>query len=122
MDKPKKPNKKLQHERELHGWSQARGAEKLGTTVKRVSMWECGDSVPDRYYQEKFYDLFGKNAEELGLIERQEVPDSPRTSFAPFTPSMHLPDDTAGGEKKTPPLFFVGGAINASSPQDNFRS
>jgi DNA-directed RNA polymerase specialized sigma24 family protein len=37
MDKLKKPNKKLQHERELHGWSQARVAEKLGTTVKRVA-------------------------------------------------------------------------------------
>jgi tetratricopeptide (TPR) repeat protein/DNA-binding XRE family transcriptional regulator len=118
MDKPKKPNKKLQHERELHGWSQARVAEKLGTTVKRVSMWECGDSVPDRYYQEKFCDLFGKNAEELGLIERQEVPDSPRTGFAPFTPSMHLPDDTTDGKRDAPLLVDVGGYTGTSSPED----
>jgi len=118
MDKPKKPNKKLQHERELHGWSQARVAEKLGTTVKRVSMWECGDSVPDRYYQEKFCDLYGKNAEELGLIERQEVPDSPRTSFAPFTPSMHLPDDTTDGKRDAPLLVDVGGYTSATSPED----
>src|SRR6266566_37295 len=67
MDKPKKPNKKLQHERELRGWSQARLAEKLGTTIKRVSLWECGDTVPDRYYQEKLCDLFSKNAQELGF-------------------------------------------------------
>ncbi len=71
MNKLKKPNKKLQRERELYGWSQARVAEKLGTTVKRVSMWECGDATPDRYYQEKLCDLFGKNAQELGLLDQE---------------------------------------------------
>jgi transcriptional regulator with XRE-family HTH domain len=75
MNKPKKPNKKLQRERELYGWSQARIAEKLGTTVKRVSMWECGDATPDRYYQEKLCDLFGKNAEELGLLSQASGDD-----------------------------------------------
>ncbi len=76
MGKPKKPNRKLQHERELRGWSQARLAEKLGTTVKRVSLWECGDSVPDRYYQEKLCDLFGKNAFELGLIKQPDATEA----------------------------------------------
>src|SRR5712671_3441176 len=71
MDKPKKPNKKLQYERELRGWSQVRVAEKLGTTVKRVSMWECGDSTPDRFYQEQLIELFGKNAKELGFLQEQ---------------------------------------------------
>jgi len=71
MNKLKKPNKKLQRERELYGWSQARIAEKLGTTIKRISMWECGDATPDRYYQEKLCDLFGKNAEELGLLSQK---------------------------------------------------
>lgn len=118
MDKPKKPNKKLQHERELHGWSQARLAEKLGTTVKRVSMWECGDSVPDRYYQEKLCDLFGKNAEELGLIEQQAVPESSQTSFAPFTPSMHHPGDTTGGKRDAPPPVDEERYTSASSPED----
>lgn len=71
MDKPKRPNKQLHYQRELRGWSQARVAEKIGTTVKRVSMWECGDSVPDRYYQEQLCELFGMNAEELGFLERE---------------------------------------------------
>jgi transcriptional regulator with XRE-family HTH domain len=75
MNKLKKPNKKLQHERELYGWSQAKVAEKLGTTVKRVGMWECGDIKPDRYYQEKLIGLFGKNAEELGLLGQESGDD-----------------------------------------------
>ncbi len=34
-------------------------------------MWECGVATPDRYYQEKICDLFGKNAEELGLLDQE---------------------------------------------------
>src|SRR5216684_6078086 len=69
MDKPKKPNKKLQHQRELWAWTQQQLADEIGTSVKRVSMWECGDCVPGRYFQKKLCSLFGKNAAELDFID-----------------------------------------------------
>jgi transcriptional regulator with XRE-family HTH domain len=65
---PKAPNDRLKRERELRGWSQARLAEKLGTDSKRIGVWEGGNTVPDRYYQEKLCELFGKNAHELGFL------------------------------------------------------
>jgi transcriptional regulator with XRE-family HTH domain len=70
MNKPKKPNEKLQREREIKGWSQEKLAEEIGTTQKIVSRWECGESVPLPYYRQKLIKLFGKNAEELGFINQ----------------------------------------------------
>jgi transcriptional regulator with XRE-family HTH domain/tetratricopeptide (TPR) repeat protein len=68
MDRPKKPNKKLQNERELRGWSQQYVAEALGTDFKRVSAWENGSNTPTPYYRTKLCTLFGKNARELGFL------------------------------------------------------
>jgi transcriptional regulator with XRE-family HTH domain len=68
MSKLRQPNEKLQHQRELRGWSQRKVAEELDTTEKRVSAWECGDSTPSPYFREKLCILFGKNAEELGFL------------------------------------------------------
>ncbi|MBV9691550.1 MAG: NACHT domain-containing protein [Ktedonobacteraceae bacterium] len=92
MDKLKKPNEKLRLQRELQGWSQARVAEKIGTTVKRVSMWECGDTIPGRYYQEALIRLFGKNAEELGFFkeEQQEQQISNVAPTTDSTPSQNI--------------------------------
>jgi len=102
MDKLKKPNKKLQHERELQGWSQARLAEKIGTTVKRVSMWECGDTLPDRYYQEALIKLFGKNAQELGFIEQQETLEQSTThTISPLSPPWPTQTDLQNGPLST---------------------
>jgi len=59
----------LKVERELHGWSQAKVAEAVGTNVRTVIRWEQGQSVPYPYYREQLCTLFGKNARELGLLE-----------------------------------------------------
>jgi transcriptional regulator with XRE-family HTH domain len=67
MDKLRNLNEKLRDQRELRGWSQRKVAAEIGTSEKRVSAWECGESVPNAYYAEKLCLLFGKNTIELGL-------------------------------------------------------
>ena len=61
----------LKVERELHGWSQAKVAEAVGTNVRTVIRWEQGRSVPYPYYREQLCTLFGKNARELGLLVQE---------------------------------------------------
>jgi transcriptional regulator with XRE-family HTH domain/DNA polymerase III delta prime subunit len=61
--------RRVRRERELHSWSQEQVAEKIGTTAPNVSRWERGKTFPDTYYRQKLCELFGKSAEELGLIQ-----------------------------------------------------
>jgi transcriptional regulator with XRE-family HTH domain len=61
-------NRKLRTERKLHGWSQARLAEVLGVTTRTVIRWEQGLAVPQPNYRKKLGTLFGKTAQELGLL------------------------------------------------------
>jgi WD40 repeat protein/transcriptional regulator with XRE-family HTH domain len=58
----------LRYERERRGWSQEVLAEKAGSDAKTVSRWESGSSLPRPYFREKLSELFGKDAEELGLF------------------------------------------------------
>lgn len=67
------PNRRLKRERELRGWSQEKLADEIDTTQKVVSRWERGESIPLPYYREKLCTLFGKNAEELGLIGQEAI-------------------------------------------------
>ena len=60
---------RLKYERELRGWSQAKVAEKVGTTPSTVSVWERGRASPSAHFREQLCLLFGKNAYELGLLE-----------------------------------------------------
>lgn len=61
-------NTKLRRERELKGWSQRVLADRIGTNTEAISRWECGHHVPERFYQERLCEIFGKTAEELGFI------------------------------------------------------
>ncbi len=70
MDKPRNPNEQLRYQRELRGWSQRKVAAEIGTAEKRVSAWECGESVPGPYFREKLCTLFRKDAKELGFVRR----------------------------------------------------
>lgn len=69
----------LKYERELRGWSQAKIAEEIGTTVRTVSRWEHGLAIPYPYFREQLCTLFGKNAVELGLISEEEQEPSEET-------------------------------------------
>jgi transcriptional regulator with XRE-family HTH domain len=60
---------RLRFERELRGWSQSDLAEKVGCDTKTVSRWESSMIIPRPYHRQLLCDIFGKNAEELGLIE-----------------------------------------------------
>ncbi len=58
----------LKREREQRGWSQSRIAKAIGTTVRTVSRWEQGIAMPSPYHREQLCTLFGKSAEQLGLL------------------------------------------------------
>lgn len=62
----------LRYERELRGWSQAKVAQEIGTTARTVYRWEHSQGVPYPFYRERLCLLFGKNAEELGLLLQDE--------------------------------------------------
>lgn len=49
-------------------WSQREVADAVGTTFNNVSRWEQGITSPGPYFRSKLCDLFGKSAEELGLL------------------------------------------------------
>lgn len=66
-------HQQLRHERELRGWSQADIASKVGSDVKTVNRWESGKSLPRPYFRQMFCELFGKNAEELGLVKKSTI-------------------------------------------------
>ena len=59
----------LRYERELRGWSQADVAAKVGSDVKTVGRWENGTRVPRPYHRQKLYEIFGKDAQTMGLLE-----------------------------------------------------
>ncbi len=65
-------HQQLRYERERRGWSQADLAGKVNSDFKTVHRWESGKSVPRPYYRQILCDLFGKSAEELGLIEKED--------------------------------------------------
>ena len=60
-------HEQLRYERERRGWSQADLAEKTGCDTKTVGRWESGERLPRPYHRQLLCELFGKNAEELGL-------------------------------------------------------
>ncbi len=60
---------KLRSERIRRGWSQDDVSEKIGSDSKTVGRWERGERFPSIYHRQKLVDLYGKSAEELGLIK-----------------------------------------------------
>jgi transcriptional regulator with XRE-family HTH domain len=72
-EQEKQPNEKLRREREIRGWSQQKVAELIGTSNQAVNRWENGQHKPGRYFQTLLCELFGKNAEELGFMQKPEA-------------------------------------------------
>ena len=62
------PNERLKRARHEKGWTQAELAEKVDTTFETVSRWERGIKTPSAYYRKRLCEVFGKTAEELGLV------------------------------------------------------
>ena len=63
------PNEQLRHQREIYGWSRNYVAEKLESDPRTVARWERGKTLPSPYYRQKLCELFGKKADELGLMK-----------------------------------------------------
>lgn len=73
-------HERLKHERERHNWSQAYLAQKVGCDTKTIGRWENGETLPRPYYRQIICKLFGKSAEELGLVEVQSADPDPVSS------------------------------------------
>jgi transcriptional regulator with XRE-family HTH domain len=88
------PNEQLLRARSLKGWSQAKLAEKVGTSFELVSRWERGITVPSPYYRERLCAVLDKTAEELGLVRGLKEPFT-----APSSPLVLLASSYADAEK-----------------------
>src|SRR5215471_11954355 len=100
--KQPQPNTRLRYERKLRHWIQEDVANELSRlcdeegdapargeiTAKMVGIWERGEYTPGPFWQKKLCKLFGKNAEELGFIERQEEIQEVPHHFT--TPAIHI--------------------------------
>jgi transcriptional regulator with XRE-family HTH domain len=82
-------HEQLRYERERRGWSQADVAGKTGCDTKTVGRWESGERLPRPYHRQLLCELFGKNAEELGLIGLMPKPLS-----VPASRSMNVSVET----------------------------
>jgi WD40 repeat protein/transcriptional regulator with XRE-family HTH domain len=69
MTQPLPFSEQLKRERQLRGWSQRKLASQIGCDLKTIRRWESGETLPQAYYRPRIFELFEKNAEELGLLE-----------------------------------------------------
>lgn len=66
------PNHLLREERERRNWTHKDVAEMINLPNPRtVGRWERGISFPSPHYRRDLCRIFGKNAEELGLVKRK---------------------------------------------------
>jgi len=83
------PNDPLRRARHQMGWTQSELAEKVGTTFETVSRWERGIKAPSAYYRRKLCDVFGKTAEDLGLLKDPGTFPAPGLSPCAFLSSAY---------------------------------
>ncbi len=89
-------NHRLQQEREQRGWSQARVAKELDTTVPTVAAWEQGLSVPSPYFQERLSTLFAMDTHTSDFT-RRSLQEAGSTSIAfLFVPHQQEVESLAG--------------------------
>jgi WD40 repeat protein/transcriptional regulator with XRE-family HTH domain len=69
-------HEQLRYERQRRGWSQADLAEKARCDTKTVGRWESGERLPHPYHRQLLGEIFGKDAEELGLTALTTPPPS----------------------------------------------
>src|SRR6266849_231757 len=83
----------LKAQRQKREWSQAEVAEAWGVSIKTVSRWEKGQAVPHPYYRSKLSTLFGKTAEELGLLSNIDENEATQPNR-----ELCLPSDADGND------------------------
>jgi tetratricopeptide (TPR) repeat protein/transcriptional regulator with XRE-family HTH domain len=62
-------NALLRQQRIARNWRQQDVADQLGVAVITIQRWERGNQQPSAYYRIKLCTLFGKSAQELGLVD-----------------------------------------------------
>lgn len=80
------PNVLLRDARKGKRWTQEKLAEEIGVSPLTVSRWERGETSPDSYARSKLCRVFGKNPEELGLLNEpglgEQIPSSNQNGTA----------------------------------------
>src|SRR5438067_8650009 len=99
------PNERLRRERQLRGWSQGYLAEQIGVPDYYISRWERGEVLPSPYYQQKLCGVFGKTAEELGMLppKAEGVLSNEQKMNENDHLAAELPEDTPLVEQLSPP-------------------
>src|SRR5436305_14983081 len=93
------PNTLLRRERQLRGCSHTYLAQQIGVQDYYISRWERGEVLPSPYYQQKLCELFGKTAEELGML--QEKGSQPEQGKRDTTPDLPVPSNPPVGQFKS---------------------
>ncbi len=110
-------HEQLRYERERRNWSQADLAEKVGCDTKTVTRWENGNAFPRSDSRRTICELFGKTAEEFGLIEKRMPSSGPFSS--PATDVGHEPlAESSSSPFATPSLTTE----NSTDTSDAFQS
>ncbi len=81
-------NNRLKAQRLKKHWSQVYVATMIGTNDVTVSRWESGATFPSLYYRQQLCELFGKSAEELGLLPSSAEPVQEDRSPHPGRPAI----------------------------------
>ncbi|HYU73316.1 MAG TPA: AAA-like domain-containing protein [Ktedonobacteraceae bacterium] len=101
------PNRRLQRERQLRGWSQAYLAEQIEAPADYyISRWERGAFLPSPLYQQKLCELFGKTAEALGFLQ-----DEPPPQTRSFDEELRFPSTAARA-----PIGTIGNPFTYGNP------
>src|SRR5215469_2443829 len=80
IEKKSNTNQRLKYERERRGWSLGYVATLIDCPDPHtIGRWERGISFPSPRYRHALCELFGKDAEELGLLKRDQdlISDEP---------------------------------------------
>lgn len=91
---------RLKHERELRGWTLGYVATQIDCPDPHmIGRWERGKVSPSPRYRQALCELFGKNAQELGLIPQEPGDEIQKV----------LPDETIAQPDETParPSLFL---------------
>ena len=111
----------LRYERERRGWSQADLASRVGSDPKTVARWERGESLPRPYHRQALCELFGKNAEEFGLISAQRaiIPPFSETDPLPLPPAAISNTMAAPREGKARTYQNIRGGSTSYQPKSD---
>ena len=95
------PNLHLRAARKERRWSQANLAEQIGVSTLEIGRWERGEAFPHPSFRQKLLEIFGKSAQELGLVRYAEDDDpTSEDNIFSFNEPLHNLYDFYGRERE----------------------